>query len=292
MNERTCIAVEIDTFFWIEEHILSCIHLQDEVLERSHAYNSGYLLSLILGYAFEFVDFVSRKFLRICNHRGNQVVGIHHSAFPTLHLTVWKFHHSVGEMNEILAPLETQLVEQDAEDLEVIVLFVAHNINHLVDGIVLETQFGSSYVLRHIDTRTVGTEQELFVETFAGEVCPHTSIRTTIEEAFCETFLNLFLALQIRFALVINLVERDAKSLVSLVETCINPFVHLLPKTTNFRVVLLPFHKHFVSFLDERSLLLSLLFVHSLFHKLTNLVAIVLVEGYIVIANQMVTLLT
>ena len=195
-------------------------------------------------------------------------------------------------MNEILAPLEAQLVEQDAEHLEVIVLLVAHNIDHLVDGIVLETQFGGTYILRHIDTCAVGTEKELLVETFLGEVCPHTSVFSTIEEAFLEAFLHFLLAFEIGFALVVYLVEADAQSLVGLVETCINPLVHPFPKSPHFRVVLLPFHQHFVGFLDERSLHLCLFLVHTLLlHKLAHFLAIVLIEGHVVITNEMVALL-
>ena len=41
-------------------------------------------------------------------------------------------------MHEVFAPLEAEFVEQDAQHLEVVVLLIAHHVDHLVDGEVLE----------------------------------------------------------------------------------------------------------------------------------------------------------
>ena len=46
-----------------------------------------------------------------------------------------------------------------------------------------------------------------------------------------------------------------------------------------------------MGFLDERSFLLGLLFVHTLSHKLLDLFAIVLVEGHVVVADEVVAFL-
>ena len=54
-------------------------------------------------------------------------------------------------MNKVFAPFEAEFVEEDGEHLEVVVLLVAHYVNHLVDGEVLETEFGGTDVLCHID---------------------------------------------------------------------------------------------------------------------------------------------
>ena len=76
-------------------------------------------------------------------------------------------------MNQVLAPLEAEAVEQDREYLEVVVLLVTYYVNHLVDREVLETEVGSTDVLSHVDRSAVRTEQELLVETLVGEVCPY-----------------------------------------------------------------------------------------------------------------------
>ncbi len=72
-----------------------------------------------------------------------------------------------------------------------------------------------------------------------------------------------------------------------------------MPKGTYLRVVVFPFHKHLMSFLDKRSLSLGLLCgglaVHALCHvlclELGYLLAVVLVEGHVVVAYQVVALL-
>ena len=85
------------------------------------------------------------------DHTFYQIVCVYHGAFAALHLTVGEFDHAIGEVHEALAPFKAETVEEEREDLEVIVLLVAHHIDHLVDGIVAETEFGSTDVLGHVD---------------------------------------------------------------------------------------------------------------------------------------------
>ena len=40
LDERTCIAVEVDTLLRVEEHVLAGIHLEDEVLQRSETHDA------------------------------------------------------------------------------------------------------------------------------------------------------------------------------------------------------------------------------------------------------------
>ena len=75
-------------------------------------------------------------------------------------------------MNKFLSPLETKPVEQDGEHLEVVVLLVAHDIYHLVNGEIGETHLGGAYILGHVNAGSVGTEQQFLVETFVCEVGP------------------------------------------------------------------------------------------------------------------------
>ena len=172
-----------------------------------------------------------------------------------------------------------------------VVLLVANDIDHLVNGIVLETHLGSTDVLRHIYRCAVATQQQFLVQTFVGQVSPYRVVLVALKETLGESLFHLGFTLQVSLTLVIYLVEGNAHLLVGLVETGIHPVVHLLPQGAHLRVVLLPFHQHLVSLLDERSLLLSLFFVHALSHEFLYLLAVVLVEGYIVVTNQVVALL-
>ena len=290
MDERTCITVEIDTFLWVEEHVLTGIHLQDEVFQGTHTNDAGNLTSLFLSHIVEFAQF-HRGLIGIFHHQSHQVVGINHRPFTTLHLTVRQLHHTIGEVGEFLAPLESQTIEQDREHLEVIVLLVAHHIDHLIDGEILETHLSRSDVLSHINASSIATKQEFLVQTLVGEVGPYGVVLMALEETFGESFLYLGLTFQIGLALIVDLIERYTHLLIGLVKTCIYPVVHLLPKGAHFRVVLLPFHQHLVGFLDEWSLLFGLLLIHALGHQFLDFIAIMLVEGHVIVANQVITLL-
>ena len=202
-------------------------------------------------------------------------------------------------MHEVLAPAESQLVEQDGQHLEVVVLLVAYHVDHLVDRVVLETEFGGADVLSHIHGGAVGTEQELLVETFCLKVGPNRSVISAVEQAFLQTFHHLLLAFKVGVGLIIYLVERNAHALVGLVESGIDPFVHRLPQAAYLGVVVLPFHEHVVGFLDERCFLLGFLlgaflvhaFAHVLAGKLIAFGLVVLVELHVEVADKVVTFL-
>ena len=181
-----------------------------------------------------------------------------------------------------------------------VVLLVAHDVYHLINGVVIEAHLGGADVLRHVDRRAVRAEQQFLVEALVSEVCPHAAVLLAEEKSLFEAFLHLGLTFQISLRLVVYLVEANAERLVRLVETGVHPRVHLLPKGAHLGVALLPFHEHFVSFLDERSLflglLLGLLVGHAVGYvfglQLLNLFTVVLVKGHVVVAYQVVALLS
>ena len=76
-----------------------------------------------------------------------------------------------------------------------ILLLVAHDIDHLVDGIVLKAQFGSTDILRHIDAGAILTEQQFLIQSIAGQVCPYRVIGAAVEDALLQASLYFFLAL-------------------------------------------------------------------------------------------------
>ena len=202
-------------------------------------------------------------------------------------------------MHEILAPLEAETVEEDGEYLEVIVLLVAHHIDHLVDGVVVEAHLSGADVLCHIHAGTVGAEQQFLVEALVGEISPHAVVGLAEEESLLKAFLHLVLALEISVRLVVDLVEAHAECLVGLIETSVDPVVHLLPQCADLRISGLPLDEHLVSFHDEWSLvlgfLLSLFLVHALSDELrfqfVALLFIVFVEEHVEVTNEVVALL-
>ena len=194
-------------------------------------------------------------------------------------------------MDKILAPLESQLIQQDAQYLEVVVLLVADNVNHLVNGEVLESELCGADVLGHVNRSAVAAQKQFLVQSFGSEVCPYRAVFTTIEKSFFKSFFHLFPAFEIGFAFVVDFVKSNAQGLVCFIETGINPVVHALPEAAHFGVVLLPFYQHVMCFLDEGSLLLGGFFVHAFFHQFLYLLAVVLVKGHIIVSNQVVALL-
>ena len=159
LDKRTRVSVEVDALLRIEEHVLACVHLEDEILESAHTHDAGNLGGLLFRDALQFVHLVGAHLACVGHHCFYQVVGIHHGAFAALHLAVGQFHHAVGEMDKVLSPFESQFVEQDTQHLEMVVLFVAHHIDHFVDGEILETQFGGADVLCHVYRCPVAAQQ-------------------------------------------------------------------------------------------------------------------------------------
>ena len=111
LYERTCVTVEIDTLLRVEEHILAGVNLEDEVLQCAETHDACYLVLLLLAHVIKLAQFVARLAC-VLYHGSHEFVSIHHSSLAALHLSVRKFHHTVREVSQILAPLETELVEQ------------------------------------------------------------------------------------------------------------------------------------------------------------------------------------
>ena len=181
-----------------------------------------------------------------------------------------------------------------------VVLLVAHHIDHLIDGIVAETQLGRTDVLRHVDRSTVRTKQQLLIQAVFRQIGPNRTVFAAIEEPFGESFLHLFLPFEVGFRFVIDFVERHTECFVGFVETGVNPLVHLAPERTHLFVALLPLAEHLARFDHERRLVLRT--VLGLFRRnalgfesrfeFGHFGTIVLVESHIVVAHQVVALLT
>ena len=288
LQEGTRVAVEVNAFGRIEEHILLGVDLEQEIFQRAHAHHTGCFAGLLRCHVLEAVG---GRFRSLLLHGVHQVVGIHHRALATLHLAAGKLYHAIREMSQVLAPLKAEPVKQYAQHLEVIVLLVAHHIYHFVDGEVAITQLCRAYVLSHVHRRAVFAQQQLLVEAVLLQVGPYGAILAPVHLALFQALEHQLLAFQIRLALVVYLVEAHAETFVSLIEALIYPSIHGLPQTAHLRVVLFPAHKHFAGLAHQRRLVLGLILRHALSHQVGHLGLVMLVEQYIEIANQMVALL-
>ena len=181
-----------------------------------------------------------------------------------------------------------------------VVLLVAHHVYHLVNGVVLEAHLGRADVLGHVDAGAVRAQQQLLVKPFGGQIRPHAVVGMAFEETFLQPLLHLGLAFEVGVRLIIDLVEAHSESLIGLVKAGIHPLVHALPKVSHLRVALFPLHEHLVSFLNQRCVVLGQLLRFLVRHafglilglQFLHLLAVVLVKGHVVIANEVVSLLS
>ena len=126
------------------------------------------------------------------------------------------------------------------------------------------------------------------VESVAGEDGPYRSVLFAVHLACIEPFEHFLFTFEIGLALVVYLIEVDTHALVGLVKSGVYPFVHFLPESTDFGVLLFPFHEHFTSLLHERRFCLSLVLGHAFLHEALDLSLEMLVEKDVEVADQMV----
>ena len=164
LDERSRVPVEVDGFFRVEGHVLSRVYLQYEIFQRAQADNPGDVLYLLGSHLVGFAQFPGDIPCRV-DHLLHQVVRVDHGSLAALHLAIRQFHHAVREVNQPFPEGEAQLIQQDGQNLEVIVLLVADDIDHLVDRVIVEAQFGGTDILGHIDRRAIRAEQQLLVQS-------------------------------------------------------------------------------------------------------------------------------
>ncbi len=289
LYERAGVAVEVDALARVECHVLARVNLQQEVLERSLADGFGHAVDFFLRHAVELAERHGHFARRRC-HISHKVVGVHHRAFAAFHLAFGQFHHAVAEVHKVLAPAETEAVEQHRQHLEVVVLLVAHHVYHAVDVVVVETLFGGADVLRHVYRGAVGAEQQLLVEAVGAQVGPYRAVLAAVEHAFFESFEHFLLAVEVCLRLVVYLVESHSHALVSLVETGIYPAVHLFPEGAYFGVAFFPLAEHGAGVGHDGRGGFGFFLAHAFGLQLGEFFLIVLVERYVAVAYEVVAL--
>ena len=159
LDERTCIAVEVDRFAGVEQHRFLGIDLQDEILEGSQPDHRCDGVGFLRGTAVQFAQFV-RHLAGGRYHVGDQIVCIDDRSLAGFHLAFGQFDHAVGKVVDVVAPfVVSQLLEDQLEHLEMVVLFVAHYVDHFVQPVLLEAAERRAEILRHIDRCAVAAQQ-------------------------------------------------------------------------------------------------------------------------------------
>ncbi len=162
-------------------------------------------------------------------------------------------------MVQSFGPCETELLQDDEQHLEVVVLFVAHHIDELLQcREFFEAPDRCTNVLCHVEAGAIATQQNLLVQALFGVVDPNASVLLAVENAGIQAFQHILLSQHVGPAFVIELVELHSHSGVGGVESCVDPAVHAIPKGTHCGVVGFPLLEHLLSFKHQRGFLLRL----------------------------------
>ena len=105
LDEGTRVAIEVDGLRGIEEHVLSCIHLEDEVLQRAKTDDPRHVLTLLLRHLRTLALLVA-DLAGVADHLGYQLVGIDDRSLAALHLAIGQIDHAVGEVDRSLPHLK------------------------------------------------------------------------------------------------------------------------------------------------------------------------------------------
>ena len=190
----------------------------------------------------------------------------------------------------MVAPVVSEFLEHEFQHLEVVVLLVAHHIDHIVEVVLFKTTIGRSQILRHVDRRAVAAQQQFLIQSVGREVDPDRPVLLAEKDPHVQPLLHDVLTQQIGLRLVINLVEIDSQRLVGNIETVVYPTVHHLPQPVDLGVFGLPAAQHLLRFEHQRRLFLRLLLRQSGGRQLLDLLLVVPIELDIVLAHQMVAL--
>ena len=194
-------------------------------------------------------------------------------------------------MVNLFAPFETEFLQNQLEHGEMVILLVSNHIYQFFGIEILLAELCRAEVLRHINGSAVLAEKQFLVEAVAGEVGPNGAVVLAEKNAVLKTFHNRFFAKKICVRFVINLVEIDAQTFVSLVESFVHPAVHRLPKAVHFGVLGLPFAEHLLRFEHQRCVFGGIVLAHALFNKFLNLFFVVFVEKHVVFSDKVVAFL-
>ena len=88
-----------------------------------------------------------------------------------------------------------------------VVLLIAHHISEAIDGEVLKTLNGRANILGHVDRGPVAAKHEFFVQPVFPQINPNGTVVPTVKNSALNTSLNVLLAQQVGFRLVVVAVK-------------------------------------------------------------------------------------
>ena len=189
LNEWTGVAIEIYGFFRIEEHRLLWVDLDDEIFQGTQANHLVKPLLFLFRHPLQLTRLLG-SCLGLLVHLLDQVIRIHYRALSRFHLTLRQFHHAIRQVIDIVRPSKAQLLQDELQDLEMIILFVSHDVDVRVEVIFLETFLRSAQVLRNVDRSAIGADEKFPVQAIGSQVAPNRAIWILHEDTHVQTFLN------------------------------------------------------------------------------------------------------
>ena len=179
-----------------------------------------------------------------------QIVAVHHGAFPAFHLAVGQIDHTVRQMVQPVRPGEAEQPQHIKQHFKMILLFAAHHINHRVKRPVVLAGNSRTDILRHINGSPVAAEQNLAVcfqiHTERRQIHAHRSVFRAEEHALLQSGKDFFLSLQVSLAFKINFIERNAGTPVRLHHPFQRPAIHRLPEGKRLFIALFPETEQFL----------------------------------------------
>ncbi|OPZ96582.1 MAG: hypothetical protein BWY72_01585 [Bacteroidetes bacterium ADurb.Bin416] len=173
-----------------------------------------------------------------------------------------------------------------------VILFVPHHVDHLVDGVFSEAEGGCSDVLSHVHRGSVGSEQYFLIQPVCREIGPNRPIFLAQEQALFQSFQHFVLAWQVGFRFVVDFVESHSQLAIGFIESSINPFIHGSPELSDFGIAGFPPQEHVASLGHQRGGSFGGFLAVALIHQRGNLLLVMLVERHVEIAHQVVAFFT
>ena len=247
----------------------------------------GFLLVGV--HAFQLAQFFGQTLGRRF-HFGKQIVGIHHGSLPGFHPTGGKVYHAVAQVHQLVGPGIAQFFQDQKQDLEVVILFVAHHVGKAVDVEIFKPLDGGTQILGHVDGGAVLPKHDFLVQAIRTQVNPHGSVLFAVKYAQLQAAFHVFLAQDVGVALVVVLVKRHAQAAVRFFKPFVHPAVHGSPQVQGSGVAFFPFPQQGLGLLQNGRLGLGFFLGMSCGFQGFHFLAVGLVKGHVVLAHQVIAL--
>ena len=193
-------------------------------------------------------------------------------------------------MLNLISPIESQLLTNQWQHLEMVILLVTHHVYLLIHVKLVEPIVCRTNILRHVNGSPVIPQQQLVIQPITGKISPHASGIFPVKHAVSQTFQHEVTSFLVSLWLEIYFVKRDTHHFIGLVKTFQYPIVHGPPQGNHLLIPGLPLTQHLLSLQQYRGLLLRLLFRLALLYQFLDLRLILLVKTHVIIPHEMISL--